>query len=81
MSTIETRTYTGETVTHAFDGFKDLRLYKRYTGVPQEDGTFLVALVGAPVGTGVQVTAEQWDKWFQIDPLKPPLLEDDRFLL
>jgi hypothetical protein len=81
MSTTETRIYTGETVTHAFDGFKDLLLYERYTGVPQEDGTFLVALVGAPVGTGVQVTAEQWDKWFQLGPLKPPFPDDDRFLL
>jgi hypothetical protein len=37
--------------------------------------------VGAPVGTGVQVTAEQWDTWFQLGPLKPPFPDDDRFLL
>jgi hypothetical protein len=31
----------------------------------QEDGTVLVALVGAPMGTGVTVSSEEWGKWFR----------------
>jgi hypothetical protein len=61
----ETRTYVGETGTQAFDGFKGLRLDTRYTGVVQDDGTVLVALVGAPMGAGVTVSSEEWAKWFR----------------
>jgi hypothetical protein len=53
----ETRTYTGLTGTQAFDGFMGLRIDTRYTGVPQEDGTVLVAVVGAPMGEGVTVSS------------------------
>jgi hypothetical protein len=49
--TTETRTYVGQSGTHAFDGFMGLRIDTRYTGVVQDDGTVLVAVVGAPVGT------------------------------
>jgi hypothetical protein len=63
-TTTETRTYTGLTGTQAFDGFKGLRIKQRYTGVPQEDGTVLVALVGAMVGSGVTVSSEEWEKCF-----------------
>jgi hypothetical protein len=65
--TTETRTYVGETggPNQAFDGFKGLRIDKRYTGVPQEDGTVLVALVGTMVGSGVPVSSEEWAKWFK----------------
>jgi hypothetical protein len=62
--TTETRTYDGLTGTQAFDGFMGLRIHQRYTGVPQDDSTVLVALVGAPMGTGVTVSSEEWDKWF-----------------
>jgi hypothetical protein len=62
--TTETRTYTGLTGTQAFDGFKGLRIDTRYTGVSQEDGSVLVAVVGAAVGTGVKVSSEEWGKWF-----------------
>jgi hypothetical protein len=34
-------------------------------GVPHDDGTVLVALVGAPMGTGVTVSSEEWGKWFE----------------
>lgn len=64
MST-ETRTYLGETGTQAFDGFMGLRIGQRYAGVVQEDGTVLVAVVGAAMGVGVTVSSEQWGKWFK----------------
>ena len=60
----ETRTFIGETATQAVDGYKGLRLRQRYTGVPQDDGTVLVAMVGAMVGMGVKVSGEEWEKWF-----------------
>ncbi|MFD1872932.1 hypothetical protein [Hymenobacter bucti] len=53
----ETRIYVGETGTTAFDGFKGLRIGQRYTGVGQEDGWVLVAVVGAPLGAGVTVSS------------------------
>jgi hypothetical protein len=56
--TTETRTYEGLSGTQAFDGYAGLRIGQRYTGVPQEDGTVLVALVGAMVGSGVKVSSE-----------------------
>jgi hypothetical protein len=62
--TTETRTYLGETGTQAFDGFKGLRLDIRYIGVVQDDGTVLVAVVGAPMGMGVMVRSEEYAKWF-----------------
>ena len=63
-SSTETRTYIGLTGTHVFDGFKGLRLGQRYTGVGQEDDSVLVSAVGAPVGTGVVVSREEWGQWF-----------------
>jgi hypothetical protein len=51
----ETRTYVGQTGTAAFDGFIDLRLGQRYTGVAQEDGWVLMSALGAQVGSGVTV--------------------------
>jgi hypothetical protein len=47
--TTQTCTYLGITSTHVFDDFKGLRIDQRYTGVPQEDGAVLVAVVGEPV--------------------------------
>jgi hypothetical protein len=61
---METKTYIGETATQAFDGFKGLRIGKRYTGVAQEQD-ILVSAVGAPAGTGVLVTTLEWQKWFE----------------
>jgi hypothetical protein len=61
----ETRTYLSLTGTQASDGFMGLRIDTRYTGVVQEDGTVLVALIGAPMGTGVTVSSEEWGKWFR----------------
>jgi len=60
--TTETRTYTGLTGTQAFKG---LRIDTRYTGVQQDDGTVVVATVGAPLGAGVKVSSEEWGKWFR----------------
>jgi hypothetical protein len=60
----ETRTYTGLAGTQAFDGFMGLRIDTRYTGVVHDDGTVLVAVVGAPIGAGVTVSSEEWGKWF-----------------
>jgi hypothetical protein len=54
--TTETRTYVGETGTQDFDGFKGLRIDTRYTGVVQDDGTVLVAVVGEPMGAGATVS-------------------------
>jgi hypothetical protein len=65
MSTTETRTYDGLSGTQAFDGYAGLRIGERYTGVPQEDGTVLVAPVGAPMGGGVKLSSEEWAKWFK----------------
>jgi hypothetical protein len=65
MSTTETRTYDGLSGTQAFDGYAGLRIGERYMGVPQEDGTVLVAPVGAPMGGGVKVSSEEWAKWFK----------------
>jgi hypothetical protein len=65
MSSTETRTYEGLSGTQAFDGYAGLRIGERYTGVPQEDGTVLVAPVGAMVGSGVKVSEEEWAKWFK----------------
>lgn len=64
-STIETKTYTGQTGTSAFDGYKGLRIGQRYVGTPQEDGDIWVSAVGAPIGSAVVVTAEQWRLWFE----------------
>jgi hypothetical protein len=44
---------------NAFDGYKGLRI-TRYMGVPQDDGTVLVAVVGAPMGAGVRLSSEEW---------------------
>jgi hypothetical protein len=65
MFLTETRTYEGLTGTQALDGYAGLRIGQRYTGVPQEDGTVLVASVGAMVGSGVKVSSEEWAKWFK----------------
>jgi hypothetical protein len=61
-TTTETRTYTGDSGSPFFDGFRGFSIGQRYTGVPQEDGTVLVALVGAMVGRGVKVSNEEWVK-------------------
>jgi hypothetical protein len=58
-TTIETHTYTSETASPFFDGFRSFSISQRYTGVPQEDGTVLVALVGT------MVSSEEWEKWFK----------------
>jgi hypothetical protein len=58
----ETRTYLGLTGTQTFDDFKGLRIDIRYTGVPQDDGTVLGAVVGAPMGAGVTVSSEEWGR-------------------
>lgn len=60
----ETRTYQGLTGTQAFDGYAGLRIGTRYTGVPQESGAVLVSAVGAPVGSGVQLSSDEWRAWF-----------------
>jgi hypothetical protein len=52
-TTTETRTYTGEIASPFFDGFRGFSISQRYTGVLQEDGTVLVALMGAPMGSGL----------------------------
>jgi hypothetical protein len=52
LAMTETRTYVGQSGTQAFDGFMGLRIDTRYTGVVQDDGTVLVAVVGAPMGAG-----------------------------
>jgi hypothetical protein len=60
-----TKTYTGFTgETNAFDGYAGLRIGQRYTGTPKDNGTVLVAAIGAPVGTGVTLKAEEWARWF-----------------
>jgi hypothetical protein len=64
-SSTETRTYVGQTGTHAFDGYAGLRIGQRYTGVPQEDGSVLVSGVGVLTGRGVQVSADEWRLWFE----------------
>lgn len=61
----EPRTYVGQTGTQAFDGYAGLRTDGRYIGVLQDNGAVLVSAVGAPVGSGVQLSREQWDKWFK----------------
>jgi hypothetical protein len=61
-TTTETRTYTGETASPFFDGFRAFGISLDYTSVPQEDGTVLVALVGTMVGTGVKLSREEWAK-------------------
>ena len=45
--TTETRTYQGQAGTHAFNGFRSLRIGQRYTGVGQDDGRVPVALCSA----------------------------------
>jgi hypothetical protein len=64
MFLTETHTYAGLRGTQAFDSYIGLRIGQRYTGVPQEDGTVLVAPVGAMVGSGMKVSSEEWAKWF-----------------
>jgi len=61
----ETRTYTGESSTTAFDGFLNLRIGRHYTGVLQDDGLVLVSAVGSLVGTDILVTSAEWEQWFK----------------
>lgn len=60
----ETRTYVGQTGTTAFDGYKGLRRDQRYTGTVLDDGRVRVAAVGALPGSGVHVSAAEWERWF-----------------
>jgi hypothetical protein len=55
--TTETRTSSARPAPKVIAGFKGLRIDTRYTGVVQDDGTVLVALVGAMVGNGVTVSS------------------------
>ncbi|RZK30197.1 MAG: hypothetical protein EOO63_07350 [Hymenobacter sp.] len=59
MMLAETCIYVGQTGTQALDGFKGLRIGQRYTGVGQDDGTVLVAAVGAALGAGVTVSEKE----------------------
>jgi hypothetical protein len=43
----------------AFDGFMGLRIDQHYTGVVQDDGTVLVAVVGEIAGSDVRASSER----------------------
>ena len=58
----KTRISPSKATLKAIGGFLDLR--HSYLGVVQKNGQVLVAAMGAPVGTGVLVTLEEWKKWF-----------------
>lgn len=79
MTTTEIRIYVGKTGTHAFDGFKGLRIGQRYTNLPQEDGRMLTAPIGAPAGTGVEVSSSEWHDWFEKASAQVPAVDDNRF--